>query len=146
MGPCDVLRQNPYNAVSLLGHSQGVVSMWTPNLTTSVVKLLAHKVSLTSHITQSVLCCAVLNCAVLHCLVAPLWLAQSACLYVHQPVTFGSCPVPSSLRMMGYLWKEIGNWYRSGKGCKQHQQNFSHVVQCAVHCSVASHIRKTSVA
>lgn len=45
MGPCDVLRQNPYNAVSLLGHSQGVVSMWTPNLTTPVVKLLAHKVS-----------------------------------------------------------------------------------------------------
>lgn len=58
MGPCDVLRQNPYNAVSLLGHSQGVVSMWTPNLTTPVVKLLAHKVSSTSHVTHAVLCCA----------------------------------------------------------------------------------------
>ncbi len=45
MGPCDVLRHNPYNAVSLLGHAQGVVTMWTPNMTTPVVKMLAHRVS-----------------------------------------------------------------------------------------------------
>ena len=44
MGPCDVLRQNPYNAVSLLGHAQGVVTMWTPNMSTPVIKMLAHKV------------------------------------------------------------------------------------------------------
>lgn len=43
MGPCDVLRHNPYNAVSLLGHAQGVVTMWTPNLTSPVVKMLAHR-------------------------------------------------------------------------------------------------------
>ena len=45
MGPCDVLRHNPYNAVSLLGHAQGVVTMWTPNMTSPVVKMLAHRVS-----------------------------------------------------------------------------------------------------
>ena len=45
MGPCDVLRHNPHNAVSLLGHAQGVVTMWTPNLTSPVVKMLAHRVS-----------------------------------------------------------------------------------------------------
>lgn len=44
MGPCDVLRHNPYNAVSLLGHAQGVVTMWTPNMTSPVVKMLAHRV------------------------------------------------------------------------------------------------------
>ena len=45
MGPCDVLRHNPYNAVSLLGHAQGVVTMWTPNMTSPAVKMLAHRVS-----------------------------------------------------------------------------------------------------
>ncbi|KAL0026553.1 hypothetical protein WJX77_006409 [Trebouxia sp. C0004] len=43
MGPCDVLRHNPYSAVSLLGHAQGVVTMWTPNMTSPVVKMLAHR-------------------------------------------------------------------------------------------------------
>ena len=45
MGPCDALRHNPYNAVSLLGHAQGVVTMWTPNMSTPVIKMLTHKVS-----------------------------------------------------------------------------------------------------
>lgn len=45
MGPCDVLRQNPHNAVSLLGHTQGVVTMWTPNMSSPVIKMLTHKVS-----------------------------------------------------------------------------------------------------
>ncbi len=44
MGTCDVLRQNPWNAVVQLGHSNGVVSMWTPNMSTPVVKMLCHKV------------------------------------------------------------------------------------------------------
>ena len=44
MGTCDVLRQNPWNAVVHLGHSNGVVSMWTPNMSTPVVKMLCHKV------------------------------------------------------------------------------------------------------
>ena len=44
MGTCDVMRQNPWNAVMHLGHSNGVVSMWTPNMSTPVVKMLCHKV------------------------------------------------------------------------------------------------------
>ena len=46
MGTCDVLRQNPWNALVQLGHSNGVVSMWTPNMSTPVVKMLCHKVRL----------------------------------------------------------------------------------------------------
>ena len=48
MGTCNVMRQNPWNAVMNLGHSNGVVSMWTPNMSTPVVKMLCHKVSLGS--------------------------------------------------------------------------------------------------
>lgn len=43
LGSCDVMRQNPFNAVLCLGHNNGVVSMWTPNITTPVVKMLVHK-------------------------------------------------------------------------------------------------------
>ncbi len=44
MGPCSVMRHNPYNAVECLGHARGVVTMWTPNITTPVVKMLCHQV------------------------------------------------------------------------------------------------------
>eukprot|EP01138_Halocafeteria_seosinensis_P011063 gb/GECG01011299.1/.p1 GENE.gb/GECG01011299.1/~~gb/GECG01011299.1/.p1 ORF type:complete len:478 (+),score=51.45 gb/GECG01011299.1/:1-1434(+) len=43
LGPCRVLRQNPWNAVMSLGHNNGCVTMWTPNMNEPVVKLLAHK-------------------------------------------------------------------------------------------------------
>jgi U3 small nucleolar RNA-associated protein 7 len=42
LGPCDAMRQNPWNAVLCLGHANGTVTMWTPNLTTPAVKMLAH--------------------------------------------------------------------------------------------------------
>lgn len=48
LGPCGVLAQNPWNAVLQLGHANGTVTMWTPNLSTPVVRLLAHRVG---HIT-----------------------------------------------------------------------------------------------
>jgi hypothetical protein len=41
-GPCDVLRQNPWNGVLLCGHANGTLTMWTPNITTPVVKMLCH--------------------------------------------------------------------------------------------------------
>ncbi|KAK8247510.1 WD40-repeat-containing domain protein [Phyllosticta capitalensis] len=35
--------QNPYNAILHVGHQNGQVSLWSPNSTDPVVKLLAHK-------------------------------------------------------------------------------------------------------
>ena len=46
MGSCAVMRQNPHNACIALGHANGVVSMWSPNVTAPLVKMLSHKVSL----------------------------------------------------------------------------------------------------
>uniref|UniRef100_A0A7S4KP52 BING4 C-terminal domain-containing protein n=1 Tax=Paramoeba aestuarina TaxID=180227 RepID=A0A7S4KP52_9EUKA len=48
MGTCDCMAQNPRNAVIHLGHSNGVVSLWTPNNRFAAVKMLAHKGSLLS--------------------------------------------------------------------------------------------------
>jgi U3 small nucleolar RNA-associated protein 7 len=41
-GTCDVMCQNPWNAVLYLGHNNGTVSMWTPNINTPVVKMICH--------------------------------------------------------------------------------------------------------
>jgi U3 small nucleolar RNA-associated protein 7 len=43
LGPCDVLRANPWNGVLCAGHTSGVVTMWTPNLSSPVVKMLVHR-------------------------------------------------------------------------------------------------------
>ncbi|XP_063933768.1 uncharacterized protein LOC135145578 [Zophobas morio] len=48
LGKCKVLAQNPYNAVMCLGHHKGLVTMWTPNITTPIVKMLCHKGPVTS--------------------------------------------------------------------------------------------------
>jgi len=46
--PGNVLRHNPYNAVTLLGQRDGVVSMWTPNLSEAAVKMFCHPAKLTA--------------------------------------------------------------------------------------------------
>ena len=43
MGACSVMRANPWNAVLCCGHSNGIVTMWTPNLSTPAVKMLTHR-------------------------------------------------------------------------------------------------------
>eukprot|EP00038_Savillea_parva_P028332 m.64414 g.64414 ORF g.64414 m.64414 type:complete len:552 (+) comp8223_c0_seq1:251-1906(+) len=43
LGPCNVMRQNPYNAVIHLGHTNGTVTLWTPNMSTYAAKLLCHR-------------------------------------------------------------------------------------------------------
>ncbi|SNX81487.1 related to UTP7 - nucleolar protein, component of the small subunit processome [Melanopsichium pennsylvanicum] len=43
LGNCNTMTQNPLTAVLHLGHTNGTVTMWTPNLSTPAVKLLAHR-------------------------------------------------------------------------------------------------------
>lgn len=40
--PCS-LAQNPWNAICHIGHQNGTVSLWSPNSSEPLVKLLAHK-------------------------------------------------------------------------------------------------------
>jgi U3 small nucleolar RNA-associated protein 7 len=42
-GPCYVLRQNPHNAVVHCGHSNGVVSLWSPAQGKALVTMLTHR-------------------------------------------------------------------------------------------------------
>ncbi len=43
LGRCDCLRQNPHNGVMLLGHGNGVVTMWSPTTSAPLVKMLCHR-------------------------------------------------------------------------------------------------------
>ena len=43
LGDCDTMRLNPWNALVHLGHRNGVVTLWTPNMHEPVVKMLSHK-------------------------------------------------------------------------------------------------------
>jgi U3 small nucleolar RNA-associated protein 7 len=45
LGECHVLKQNPNNAVLCCGHANGQISMWSPNMSTPLVKINAHKAS-----------------------------------------------------------------------------------------------------
>uniref|UniRef100_A0A131XHQ9 Putative wd40-repeat-containing subunit of the 18s rrna processing complex n=1 Tax=Hyalomma excavatum TaxID=257692 RepID=A0A131XHQ9_9ACAR len=42
-GRLNVMKQNPYNAVVLTGHTNGVVKMWTPNMAQPAVSMLCAK-------------------------------------------------------------------------------------------------------
>ncbi|KAI0635447.1 BING4CT-domain-containing protein [Trametes polyzona] len=42
LGACHTICQNPHNAVIHLGHQNGTVTLWTPNLPHPAVRLLAH--------------------------------------------------------------------------------------------------------
>jgi U3 small nucleolar RNA-associated protein 7 len=43
LGSPTALTQNPHNAILHMGHQNGTVTLWSPNSTTPLVKLLAHK-------------------------------------------------------------------------------------------------------
>ena len=47
-GRCEIMVQNPANAIINLGHSNGVVTMWSPNVKEPLVKMLCHKSALKS--------------------------------------------------------------------------------------------------
>ncbi|PVI05749.1 BING4CT-domain-containing protein [Periconia macrospinosa] len=43
LGPPTSFCQNPHNAILFAGHQKGLVTMWSPNTTTPLVKLLPHR-------------------------------------------------------------------------------------------------------
>lgn len=43
MGPCYAMRQNQFNSVLHMGHTNGTVTLWSPSSSEYLVKLLAHK-------------------------------------------------------------------------------------------------------
>ncbi len=43
LGSPTSLAQNPHNAIMHIGHQNGTVTLWSPNSTTPLVKLLAHR-------------------------------------------------------------------------------------------------------
>jgi U3 small nucleolar RNA-associated protein 7 len=43
LGSPTSLTQNPHNAILHMGHQNGTVTLWSPNSTTPLVKLLAHR-------------------------------------------------------------------------------------------------------
>lgn len=43
LGACDTMAQNTHNGIIHLGHSNGTVTLWSPNMPTPHVKLLAHR-------------------------------------------------------------------------------------------------------
>ncbi|KAL9182277.1 hypothetical protein ACHAXT_012929 [Thalassiosira profunda] len=43
MGPCGAVRQNPFNSVVHLGHTNGTVTLWSPSSSEYLVKMLCHK-------------------------------------------------------------------------------------------------------
>ncbi|TEB22428.1 hypothetical protein FA13DRAFT_1766474 [Coprinellus micaceus] len=48
LGACQTLTQNMHNAVVHLGHNNGNVTLWTPNLSKPAVQILAHLGAVTS--------------------------------------------------------------------------------------------------
>ncbi|KAF9212335.1 Small subunit (SSU) processome component [Podila verticillata] len=42
-GKCDVMAQNPATAIMHLGHGNGTVTLWSPNMTTPLVKMQCHR-------------------------------------------------------------------------------------------------------
>eukprot|EP00931_Biecheleriopsis_adriatica_P036345 TRINITY_DN20939_c1_g1_i1.p1 TRINITY_DN20939_c1_g1~~TRINITY_DN20939_c1_g1_i1.p1 ORF type:complete len:616 (+),score=186.28 TRINITY_DN20939_c1_g1_i1:51-1850(+) len=48
LGPTTCMRQNPKNAVMHLGHTKGLVTLWTPTVKEPVVKLFCHSAQVTS--------------------------------------------------------------------------------------------------
>lgn len=46
-GPCRIMKQNPHNAIMHLGHSNGIVTLWSPNSNKALVSMLCHRAAVT---------------------------------------------------------------------------------------------------
>lgn len=53
-GFCNTMALNPWNAVVNLGHANGIVSLWTPNMPEAVVKMQCHQGPSTIIVTVAV--------------------------------------------------------------------------------------------
>ena len=52
-GSCNVMRQNPWNAVMCAGNNKGAVTMWAPNSADALVSMLCHRGAVTTlQVTQ----------------------------------------------------------------------------------------------
>jgi U3 small nucleolar RNA-associated protein 7 len=54
LGPCNCMTQNPANAIIHLGHGNGTVTLWSPTISTPLVKILCHKGPVTSLAIDSI--------------------------------------------------------------------------------------------
>ncbi|KAI7892315.1 WD40-repeat-containing domain protein [Mucor mucedo] len=43
LGPCNTMTQNRFNAVIHLGHQNGTVTLWSPSMSSSLVKMQCHR-------------------------------------------------------------------------------------------------------
>ncbi|UPR02232.1 BING4CT (NUC141) domain-containing protein [Chloropicon primus] len=43
LGPCKAMCRNPFNGIVLCGHAGGTITMWSPNMTVPLVKMLCHR-------------------------------------------------------------------------------------------------------
>ncbi|KAI7856989.1 WD40-repeat-containing domain protein [Circinella umbellata] len=43
LGSCSTMAQNPWNAIMHLGHANGTVSLWSPNMSSPLVKMQCHR-------------------------------------------------------------------------------------------------------
>ncbi|KAI8143203.1 U3 snoRNP-associated protein Utp7 [Fennellomyces sp. T-0311] len=43
LGPCATMAQNPWNAILHLGHANGTVTLWSPNMSQPAVKMQCHR-------------------------------------------------------------------------------------------------------
>lgn len=43
LGPCNIMTKNQQNAIIHLGHSNGNVTLWSPNMQTPIVKMWCHR-------------------------------------------------------------------------------------------------------
>ena len=49
LGSCDAMTHNPMNGVSVLGHGNGTVTLWSPNMGQPLVKMLCHRGPIRPH-------------------------------------------------------------------------------------------------
>eukprot|EP00930_Biecheleria_cincta_P070145 TRINITY_DN57796_c0_g1_i1.p1 TRINITY_DN57796_c0_g1~~TRINITY_DN57796_c0_g1_i1.p1 ORF type:complete len:599 (-),score=124.97 TRINITY_DN57796_c0_g1_i1:14-1810(-) len=97
LGPTTCMRQNPRNAVMHLGHTKGLVTLWTPTVKEPVVKMFCH--------SSQVTCLAVDGNYMVTAGSESKWKVWDLRTYkeVHSMRTFGHAPSSIDLSMTGLV-------------------------------------------